>query len=273
KLKIRILWDLMLWTYNRLKLVTTPTETAAAILSQQKINFQVIAISCGVDTVRFTPGLPEDTGAARAEFGLNSEGIIFLYVGRHDREKRIDLLIRGLALLRKQGRTDMRLVLAGQGAAKNELQALVRSLALDDQVTFLGYVDNQKLPALFRSADIFTMPSPEELQSIATLEAMASGKPILAANARALPELVAPGVNGALFEPGSVESAAKGMVDLADLRAEWPRMGRASRTRASVHSLENTISRYEAVYQRVKELQPQGSVNVAEMLLRSAGRD
>jgi 1,2-diacylglycerol 3-alpha-glucosyltransferase len=272
-LKIRILWDLMLWTYNRLNLVTTPTETAAAILSKQKIRFQVIPISCGVDTERFTPGEPGEATRARAEFGFDPKKTLFLYVGRHDREKRIDLLIRGLALLREQGQTDVEMVLAGQGAAKTELQALVHTLGLTSQVTFLGYVDNQKLPNLFRSADIFTMPSPEELQSIATLEAMASAKPILAANARALPELVAQGVNGILFEAGSVESAAQGMAALANLRSDWAQMGRASRSRAVAHSLDNTISHYEAIYSRVAGLHPQGSANAAEMLLRPAGRD
>lgn len=273
RLKIRILWDLMLWTYNRLKLVTTPTETAAAILSQQKIRFQVVPISCGVDTTRFTPAANTEPDGLRARFGVDPHKTLFLYVGRHDREKRIDTLIHAIALLRTRGRTDIHLVFAGQGAAKTGLQALAHSLGLDEQVTFLGYVDNALLPDLFRTADIFAMPSPEELQSIATLEAMASGKPVLAAQARALPELVEPGVNGLLFEPGSVNSAVQAMIDLVDRRADWPRMGAASRSRAVAHSLENTISRYEAVYHHVGGFQPQESPITAEMRLRPAGRD
>jgi len=124
-------------------------------------------------------------------------------------------------------------------------------LGLEQQVRFLGYVANEKLPLLYRTAHIFAMPSPEELQSIASLEAMASGRPVLAANARALPELVTTGANGFLFAPGQVEDVARGMVYLADQRADWERMGRASRAKALNHSLANTIKGYEETYSRV----------------------
>jgi glycosyltransferase involved in cell wall biosynthesis len=77
---------------------------------------------------------------------------------------------------------------------------------------------------------------------------MASGLPILAANARALPELVAQGANGYLFEPGQTEAAAQGMAYLAEHRDQWNHMGQLSRERAMVHSLENTIRRYEDIY-------------------------
>jgi 1,2-diacylglycerol 3-alpha-glucosyltransferase len=114
-------------------------------------------------------------------------------------------------------------------------------------------VPNEKLPLLYQTGQVFCMPSPEELQSIATLEAMASGRPVLAANARALPELVAHGENGYLFEPGQSEAVADGMAYLVDHRDEWPRMGQASREHAVEHSLENTIRRYEEVYQKAIE--------------------
>ncbi len=251
--KISVMWDLMLWTYNRLDMVTTPTETAARILKQQKIYVPVEAISCGVDTARFHPNPELDRAAACAQFGLPVGGVLLLYVGRLDGEKRIDLLLRGLARLRERGRQDIHLAIAGKGAAGGELRALSHALGLDDRVRFLGYVPNEKLPLLYLTGHIFCMPSPEELQSIATLEAMASARPILAANARALPELVTNGQNGYLFEPGSVEAVGEGMTYLADHRDEWDRMGRASHFLAVAHSLENTIRRYEGIYCRTEE--------------------
>ena len=95
------------------------------------------------------------------------------------------------------------------------------------------------------------MPSPEELQSIATLEAMAVGRPILAANARALPELVADGVNGLLFKPNDAGEAANCMAALLDNPAAWAPMGQASLERAQAHSLANTIRRYSELYQQL----------------------
>ena len=247
--KIRLLWSLMLWTYNTLQLVTTPTATAARILEQAGIRPPVIPVSCGVDTDHFRPAPPDaDRAAACRAFGLDAERVTFLYVGRLDREKRIDLLLRGLADLVRAGREDLQLAIAGQGAAKGVLLNMVRSLKLEPYVRLLGYVSNEQLPLLYQTAHIFAMPSPEELQGIATLEAMASGRPVLAANARALPELVTTGQNGYLFTPNDVSDVARGLAYLADNRGEWQRMGSISRARAESHSLENTIRGYEFVY-------------------------
>jgi 1,2-diacylglycerol 3-alpha-glucosyltransferase len=259
--KIRTLWQLMLWTYNLVDVVTTPTETAARILSQQKINTPIFPVSCGVDTSWFIPQPDFDREAVLARWGINPNAAVFLYVGRLDREKRIDLLLHGLAgLLKKLALEtpgqEVQLVIAGQGSASGELRSLVESLGLNKQVVFLGYVPSGELPDLYRAGDIFCMPSPEELQSIATLEAMASAKPVLAANARALPELVSMGVNGQLFEPGSVESITAGMGWFLANQEAWSAMGRASRSRATVHSHENTIKRYEELYMRLKDMAP-----------------
>jgi glycosyltransferase involved in cell wall biosynthesis len=252
KIKISVLWDLMLWTYNHLDIVTTPTETAASILTKQKIHVPVVPVSCGVDTQHFHPPMDHNREAACTTFGLDAQKALILYVGRLDREKRIDLLIRGLAHLRDQGRDDICLTIAGQGAARAELASLVHAYKLNQQVHFLGYVPNEQLPLLYQTADIFAMPSPQELQSIATLEAMASMRPVLAANARALPELVSHQVNGYLFEPDKVQSVTQGMVYLIDHRDQWQNMGHASRSRAVAHSLDNTIRRYEEIYVKVR---------------------
>jgi glycosyltransferase involved in cell wall biosynthesis len=101
--------------------------------------------------------------------------------------------------------------------------------------------------------DIFTMPSEAELLSIATLEAMACARPILAAEAVALPELVSDEVNGYLFKPGDVTDAAKHITQLADHPERWAAMGKASLERAQAHSLENMVTHYEAMYTAVLE--------------------
>lgn len=249
--KIRVLWALMLATYNLLRVITTPTQTAADILRGQAVRVPVLPVSCGVDTRQFHPAPGLDPRAARAAFGLDPDRIICLYVGRLDDEKRIDLLLRAVAKLKQQGSCAIQLAIAGQGAAGGELRKLAQTLDLGEQVRFLGYIPSAELPQLYQAGSFFAMPSPEELQSLATLEAMASGLPILAANARALPELVTQGENGCLFAPNQVEAVAAGMAELVARRSDWPRMGQASRARAETHSLDNTIRRYEAIYRDV----------------------
>jgi len=240
-----LLWSTMLSVYNQLDLVTTPTATAADILMQQKIHSRVRPVSCGVDLIRFYPNPDTDRDGVRRSYGLDPCRTLLLFVGRVDHEKRVDVLLHALSRLERH---DVQLAVAGEGLNLKALEALAAHLALGDRVRFLGFVPDHELPALLNSADIFAMPSEAELQSIATLEACATGRPVLAANARALPELVTDGLNGYLFHPGDPEDAARRIRQLVLERDRWAAMGTASVARASMHSLDNTVRSYESLY-------------------------
>jgi glycosyltransferase involved in cell wall biosynthesis len=95
------------------------------------------------------------------------------------------------------------------------------------------------------------MPSDAELLSTASLEAMACARPMLAANAVALPELVSDGLNGYLFKQGDDSDAAHWMEKLADHPELWAGMGAASLERVQHHSLEAVMKRNEALYEMV----------------------
>ncbi len=182
--------------------------------------------------------------------GWIPSGRFFCIVGRIEKDKRIDVLLHALARLE---RDDIQLAIAGRGSAFEHFQALARSLNLDGRVRFTGFIPKEDLHVLLNSVDIFTMPSDAELLSLASLEAMACGRPVLLANAVALPELVAPGVNGYLFKPGDAEDAAHYMQLLADQPERWKEMGKASMEKAQVHGLENTVQRYEELYKKSLE--------------------
>ena len=241
---------MMLAVFNKLDLATTPSKTAARILRGQKIRVPVHAISNGVDTNRFHPDPETDRVGVRRKYNLAPERTLFLYVGRLDGEKRLDTLLDAVALLT---RTDFLLAIAGHGRYEQSLRRHMQSLGLEGRVVFIGFVDSEDLPSLYNSADIFVMPSPEELQSIATLEAMACGKPILAADARALPELVEPGVNGYLFQACDAEDAARRMEQIMNEHEKWAVMGQASYNLVQKHSLQNTIKHFEEHYKTVVE--------------------
>ncbi len=252
----RVLWDMVLAVVNQADVVTTPTETAAGYLRARGARAPVRAISCGVDVERFRPRRDVDRVAVRGRYGLRARSTVFLYVGRVDRDKRLDVAIQAVRLLDRPGlrpgaRDGVQLGIAGRGREATELSRLAARLGLADRVVFTGFVPAEDLPALLDSADVFVMPSEAELQSIATLEAMATGKPVLAANARALPELVSDGVNGYLFRPGCAEDLAEKMAMLADDPARLAAMGEASRARAAWHRVENTVARYSQLYREV----------------------
>src|SRR6202008_386605 len=95
-------------------------------------------------------------------------------------------------------KTDVQLVLVGTGALRNHLENMVQELSLHRHVVFTGFVSDEDLPNLYRLADIFVIAGIAELQSIVTMEAMASALPVVAVNAVALPELIHHGENGFL---------------------------------------------------------------------------
>jgi 1,2-diacylglycerol 3-alpha-glucosyltransferase len=247
----RVLWKMVLDVFNRVNMATAATETAARILRQQGLQVPVQVISSGVDLNYFRPDPSVNRTEIRVRYGLDPRRTIFLYVGRIDREKRLDILLRAFQRL---NRDDLQLAIAGRGRNLKALQSLARQLGLGQHVVFTGYVLSKDLPALLNSADIFSMPSEAELQSIATLEAMGTGRPVLAANARALPELVKNGINGYLFRAGDVADAAQRIAELADHPESWAKMGAASLKIAHPHSLSNTLQRYQELYRSLNSI-------------------
>jgi 1,2-diacylglycerol 3-alpha-glucosyltransferase len=249
----RVLWWWMLRLYRRLDYVTAPSPAAVNLLRQQGLRVPAQAVSCGTDLGRFFPDPKVDRSACRRRYGLDPDRKIILYVGRIDQEKRIDVLLHAFHLLH---RDDAQLGIAGQGAALNQLQRMAGELKLGEGVRFTGPVRNEDLNQLLNSVDVFAMAGEAESLSIASLEAMASGKPMLLADAFALPQLVNRGVNGYLFKSGDPQDAAHYMELLLNQSDRWIEMGRASMEQVRPHSLEQTLERYTTLYVQLLEGAP-----------------
>jgi 1,2-diacylglycerol 3-alpha-glucosyltransferase len=246
----QVLWKIMLSVFNQMDAATTPSHAAADILRKQDIHFPVHVISNGVDTERFAFDPKVDRRSIRCKFGLAMDKTILLYVGRLDGEKRVDILVQAVSEL---SQTNFQLAIAGDGLQAQALRHQAHHLGVEQRIIFLGYISAADLPALYMSTDIFVMPSSAELQSIATLEALSCGEPVLAANARALPELVEHGVNGYLFESENATDAAHWMNKFLEKPEQWAAMGKAGMTLSQSHSLSNTVQAYEEFYQMVIE--------------------
>jgi glycosyltransferase involved in cell wall biosynthesis len=124
-------------------------------------------------------------------------------------------------------------------------------------VTFTGYVTDQQLKDALASAKVFAMPSIAELQSIATMEAMATALPVVGANAMALPHLIHDGENGFLFEPGNVEELAQKLTKV--LSMPWPeleKMKRESLHFIAGHDITRTLETFEALYRGEEVVDP-----------------
>lgn len=244
----RAMWHNMLEVFNQLDAATTPTETAVSILRKQDIRIPVKAISCGVNQEEFYPRPNLDSTSMRSHYQLAFDRAVLLYVGRVDREKGLDDLVDAAELLADE---PVQFAIVGKGMYREMLMEQVHNRGLGAWVVFPGYVPSEDLPLLINSCDAFIMPSAQELQSIATLEAMSCARPVLLANARALPELVEHGVNGYLFNPFNPASIAGTVQLFMSKRSRWPEMGQASLEKSRPHHLSNTIQRYVEWYEGV----------------------
>lgn len=215
--------------------VTTPTPSAAEYLTRTTGLTGVIPISCGLKLSNYTPRL-----------GLRDQDRI-LFVGRINTEKQIDVLIRAFALI--ADRIPARVQIVGMGDQQEPLIHLAERLGVADRVDFLGRIDDAELRQVYSDAAVFVMPSIAELQSIATMEAMASGLPVIAADAMALPHLVKDGVNGYLFAPSEPHDLAGKLARvLSAPAAERERLQRGSLQLVARHDLNRTLDAFEALY-------------------------
>lgn len=237
KVAIKLAWDDAKRTFDMSRAVTTPTRRAADFLEQTIDITGVIPISCGIDKRNYTPDF---TPRERRRV---------LSVGRLTTEKHIEVTLQAVAKLVFDGGLDLAFDIVGGGDQQRHLEQWVARLGLQDCVVFHGRVSEEHLRATYSKADVFAIASIAELQSIATMEAMASGLPVVAANAVALPHLVQDGENGYLFEPGDVDDLADKLRRvLTAAPEEYLRMQQASLKGVEIHDIEHTLDTFEKLY-------------------------
>ncbi len=232
----RLAWRDLHRVYARVHAVTAPTPRAAALLHQTGFHRPVQAISCGIDLTRY-----QQACAAPATH------LTVLFVGRLDVEKRVDELVTAMTLLPPD--LPARLEIVGTGSQHTRLHALAHRLGLHQQVRFHGLVGEPALLDAYARCTVFCMPGTAELQSLATMEAMAAGKPVVAADAMALPHLVHDGVNGWLYPPGDPAALAERLTRvLTQPETTRAAMGAASREIVTRHDIATTLATFESLY-------------------------
>ncbi len=245
--KLEFLWKFIVGFSNEACFVTAPTQTAVSLLREHGLKVKAKAVSNGIDLNRFHPH--RDGEYLRWKFNIPRRPIV-LYTGRLSEEKRVDVLIKAIPYVLRNIKAHF--VIVGDGPLKGALESLAKRYKVEKFVTFTGFLDHESYPDIYAIADLFVMPSLCELQSISTLEALASGLPVVAAEKYALPELVHPGKNGFLFEPGNSKGLADRIVRILSDSRIRKSMGRKSLEIVKFHSLPRTVEEYESVYRTLK---------------------
>lgn len=200
----------------------------------------------GVDIVAFER--PKND-VLRAQFGWSEDDIIVGSLGNIRPAKAYHVLLNAASLLKRSAHK-YRFVIAGQGKGKlfDQLLALRAELKLDEDVFFLGFNDD---PAGFLSAvDLFLLTSSSEGFSIATIQAMAAGLPVVATRSGGPQEIITQAENGWLVEPDQPQAIADAVELLADNRVLSQKLALAGQQHARLtFDIKRMIMAYQAIYQ------------------------
>lgn len=246
--------------YNKVRLVTAPTPIGTAILQAYNITKPTLALSNGIDLDAFRQPSQKEKQKLQEKYNL-PQGPIILYIGRLDKEKKVNILIEALQYLKKT--QTFHVVIEGKGQQMENLENLVQKLGLQNKISFIGYIEEDELSILYSLATVFVMPSTAELQSLVTMEAMTLGLPIIGAKAGALPYLIKPDKNGFLFEPDDPVDLAQKLQLILENQDLQKRMSRESLELIKEHDINNIIEKMEALYTKI--------INENKVLLPNTG--
>jgi 1,2-diacylglycerol 3-alpha-glucosyltransferase len=226
--------------------VTTPSVTGLSII-RPKLDLQVeaVAISSGIDLERFNPF--GDSRPLREKYSIPDKPVL-LYAGRLDPEKNIEEILHAVALALKS--VDFCFVVVGKGTIRKKLEQLAGDLGISGNVIFTGFVSDEELPYFYKLGRCFIIASPAELLSLVTLQAMASGLPVIAVKAGALTELVKNGMNGFLYEEGDIEALVKCIEKIIIHDNIYHEMRKKSLEFVQQHDLRKTVVTFEKIYQK-----------------------
>ena len=229
---------------SRLDARIAVSETARDFVAQY-LPGEYLVIPNGVDTDRFHPGVepfPEWRDPGRVNV---------LFVGRLDPRKGVQVLLDAMpeVLARTRGRA--RLLIVGNSYLRRRFEASVAASARP-HVHFLGHVPSSDLPRWYAAGDVFVSPAlGHESFGIVLVEAMATGRAVVASDIPGYRCVVQPGVNGVVVPPGDVSALAEtlsSLIEDADRRAA---LGRCGRARALEFAWPRVTDRIEAVYRDV----------------------
>jgi len=182
------------------------------LLKKYGVATKTVTLPTGINSLAFQTG---DGQRFRNEFNIPSDKKLLLNVSRVAFEKNISAIIEAFALLRHT-RTDVHLVIAGEGPAKIHYIEMAYSLNLQDSISFVGYLDRStQLVDCYHAADLFVFASKTETQGLVLLEAMAAGTPVVSVAEMGTKNVLKEGL-GVRITDGTAEDFARKITEVID---------------------------------------------------------
>ncbi len=179
----------------------------------------------------------------RSEIGLSKGQFLFLTTGRLTIQKGHTVLLKAIAQ-QQEKLSKVLFAFAGDGPQRQALEQEARQLGIQEQVRFLGI--RQDVPALLQAADLFVQPSLWEGLSLAMLEALFAGSPVLATRVEGVVDVITDGETGVLVEAGDPAALAAAMLELLNDAGKRNALALAGQQHAKMHySVERMCAQYE----------------------------
>ncbi|CAN5169632.1 glycosyltransferase family 4 protein [soil metagenome] len=223
--------------------VTCPTQSVATELTNDGVtaNFKVISNGIRLEEFKKAPKehwsrIPEDRP-------------VVLHVGRLDQDKNIFTLLESIPWVVEKV-PEVLFVLAGPGEHVKKIRQWIVAQGLEKSVMYVGKLPygSEHFRQVYHRASVFVIPSTIETQSLVTMEAIASGLPVVASKAGALPELVHHGKNGYLVESTDVSGFAAKIVHLLKYPDKAREMGEAGQEIIAAHDMEAVMEQFLDLY-------------------------
>ena len=237
------LWRYARWFYNQCTQVYVPSWPMADALREHGVTSEIKLWTRGVELDRFGPDHRSEVW--REARGFAPADVVVAFIGRLVWEKGLDVYAEVISGLQGRG-LPARALVAGEGPAQDVLRG-----RLDATAVFTGHLEGDDLSTAYASADVFLFPSETETFGNVTLEALASGLPVVAADAAGSRMLVEDGVTGRLCAPRDAEAFLEATAALVEDAATRTRMGAAARASAAGYSWPAVLDRIVGYYDEV----------------------
>lgn len=225
------------------------------LITINKMDYSLALKKFKAKQVEYIPGVgvnlqqfltDECRGDIRGELGLDKQCKIILSVGELNKNKNHKVVIRAIAKLNDN---KIHYIIAGNGPLLHKLQNLAKKLHVENNVHFLGY--RRDLPHIYKSSDVFVLPSYREGLGMAAIEAMCCGLPIITSDRHGINDYSIPEITGYKYAPNDYRRFAKGikcLLENSELRAK---IGEHNKVFANEFSLGASISCLENIYKKV----------------------
>jgi 1,2-diacylglycerol 3-alpha-glucosyltransferase len=228
-------------------LVIAPSPGMREVLIGFGVDSPIEVVPNGVDLDRFCESVkPKE----RSIWGIKSDDVVMVYVGRLGPEKNLPFLLRSFAGT-AQAYDNVHLLIVGSGPEEDNLMDRVRHMGITDHVHFTGMVPYDEVPSFLEMADVFVTASITEVHPLSVIEAMAAGLPVLGIKSPGVGDTIQDGLTGYLVADADLASFTAKMVRMVVDQELRIRMSEQARQASHVYHIAHTSRVMLDIYQKV----------------------